>query len=343
MVEKSSTLESLVVMRILVTGVNGYIGKVLVNILNEQGVYIVDGCDLNLYSTNPPQLNYYFEKDFRLLTINELRKYKYIIHLAAISNDPMGELNSELTSQVNGYGTIELAEKAKHAGVEVFIFSSSCSVYGKSGTESINENGDILPLSEYAKSKIIAEKGLTKIADDRFFTLSLRNATAFGFSPSFRSDLAINDFICSAVFNSSILIKSDGNQFRPFLHTIDMSRIFLGVMKNLKLFSDHNGKFINSGFNSGNFQIKEITEIIKKIIPDITLKFSANAGSDPRDYRVSFDLLQSILPNLRPEYPLESGINDLVESIRLGFIKKEKYEKGEYVRLNSLKVKGYVF
>jgi nucleoside-diphosphate-sugar epimerase len=324
-------------MRILVTGNLGYVGSHLTDLLVKSGHKIV-GCDLSLFPeavcgelVEPLEQ---WRCDFRELNESSLTNIDAIAHLAGISNDPMGELNPGLTMSINGKGTLDLAKCARAAGVKVFAFASSCSLYGSSSKFPRMEGDETNPLSEYATSKLFAENGLAQLKSSDFHVYLLRNATAFGASMVFRSDLVVNDLSTGMCANGAAEIRSDGSPWRPLIHCRDMARAF-------QIFLELNptqisGKPINIGFNSENFQVKEIGLEVQRNWPGSQLSYIPNAASDPRDYKVNFSLLESIFPNFLPEYRLRKGIMDLGRHLeRIGYSKDDRVLK-RYVRLQEL-------
>jgi nucleoside-diphosphate-sugar epimerase len=324
-------------MKILVTGNLGYVGSHLTEILMSSGHEVI-GCDLSLFPdavcTDLTKPTFQLFKDFRELTSQELFGVEAIAHLAGISNDPMGELNPGLTMKINGLGSVELAEKAKDAGVEVFTFASSCSIYGSSGDRARTESDPTNPLSEYAASKLFAEKGIKRLGDDKFHVYLLRNATAYGASAVLRTDLVVNDLSAGMCAYGIAEIRSDGSPWRPLIHCRDMARAFQLFIENDP--TSVNCKPINIGFKEENFQVREVGAGVQETWEEGTLSYAPTASIDPRDYKVSFALLKSIFPEFTPEHPLKKGIPELrilLESIKYS---KEDRDKKRYVRLNEL-------
>jgi nucleoside-diphosphate-sugar epimerase len=325
-------------MRILVTGNLGYVGSHLVEILVKAGHDVI-GCDLSLFPEavcgDLIKPGYQLNKDFRLITEEDLLGIDAIAHLAGLSNDPMGELNPGLTMQVNGIGTLELAKRAKKANVKIFAFASSCSIYGNTSSLPRTEVDETAPLSEYATSKLFAENGLKQLASDQFQVYLLRNATAYGDSKVFRSDLVVNDLSAGMTAFGVAEIKSDGSPWRPFIHCKDMARAF-------KLFIEENptktsGVPVNVGFKEENFQIKDIGNMIEKIWESGKISLNSNAIVDPRDYKVDFTKLENLFPSFRPEHPLEFGIHELkTELINMNYSPQD-HDSKKYVRLPELK------
>ncbi len=325
-------------MKILVTGNLGYVGSHLTEILMRSGHEVI-GCDLSLFPdavcAELIKPTFQIMKDFRELTSRELLGIEAIAHLAGISNDPMGELVPGLTMNINGQGSVELAEKAKAAGVKVFAFASSCSIYGSSGDKPRTESDSTNPLSEYAASKLFAEKGIERLGDDKFHVYLLRNATAYGASSVFRTDLVVNDLSAGMCAYGVAEIRSDGSPWRPLINCRDMARAFkLFIEKDPRVL---NGKPINIGFAEENFQVREVGARVQETWEEGNLYYAPNASVDPRDYKVSFDLLKSIFPGFTPEHPLKKGIPELrtlLESINYS---KADRDNMKYVRLNELK------
>ena len=246
----------------------------------------------------------------------------------------MGDLEPGLTLAINSQGTISLAKKAKRAGVKIFAFASSCSIYGSIGDAPRTEQDATNPLSEYALSKLSAETGLKEEADDTFSVFLLRNATAYGASPALRTDLVVNDLAAGMTATRTALVRSDGTPWRPFIHCRDMARAFqLFIENNPKNVS---GLPINIGFNDENFQVKEIALMIKDSWPEGELIFSHEGSADPRNYQVNFDLLKSIFPAFKPDHPMRVGIPELKRYLEeIGYTKSQRDEK-RYVRLPEL-------
>jgi nucleoside-diphosphate-sugar epimerase len=298
----------------------------------------VTGCDLSLFPNavcgelTLPTVQWL--KDFREIKQNDLSGIDAIAHLAGISNDPMGELNPGLTLKINGEGSINLAKIAKSAGVRIFAFASSCSIYGSSGKYPRTENDETNPLSEYAASKLFAENGLSLLASENFHVYLLRNATAYGASSVLRTDLVVNDLSAGMCASGIAEIRSDGSPWRPLIHCRDMARAF-------KLFIENNpielsGNPVNIGFEQENFQVRDIGSGVQNSWLDGKVTYLPNAVADPRDYKVDFSLLKSTFPDFEPEHPLNIGIPELKEQlIKINYSEEERNAK-RYVRLTEL-------
>lgn len=323
--------------KILVTGDRGYIGSTLVSILLKKK-YEVVGFDTNYFTKRLGSENglVYTQvtKDVRGISEKDLDGVDAIIHLAALSNDPMGSINPKLTEEINYKASIRLAKLAKKAGVKRFLFSSSCSIYGIAKSGVVNEDTKANPLTAYAKSKINTEKVLQTLADSDFCVGLLRNSTVYGYSPKFRDDLVVNNFCVHAVAAGIVRVMSDGSPWRPLIDVRDLSSIFTEFLKApVRLF---NGKIINVGFNNNNFQVKQVLDLVKDAVPGLEVIYTGEHGRDSRSYRVSFDLFASLFPSIKQNWNLEKSVENLVTVlIKSGFSKKDLEEKN-YTRLAVL-------
>jgi len=325
-------------MRVFVTGHLGYIGTHLVELLKASG-HTVTGCDLNLYDGCAWDAGFVrpdaeLAGDIRELTERDLEGHDCVMHLAAISNDPMGELNPGLTESVNRDGSVHVAKTAKAAGVGRFLFSGSCSVYGKGDKLDLDEGDALNPLTAYARSKIETEMSVSELADDGFTPAYLRNATAFGHSPMLRIDLVVNNLLGSALAFNEIRIKSDGSPWRPLLHCRDIARAFVAFMNTPK--ENIHNRAINVGDNAQNYQVKDVADQVGRLIPGAEIVFTGEVGADPRDYRVNFDLLNQMVPDYRPEFTLETGMEILHRQMVDGGFDAKDFNGPKYVRLKAL-------
>lgn len=324
-------------MNVLVTGDRGYIGSVLVPLLIHSGHRVV-GFDTEFFKTEvTPLKNSYrkITKDIREITKSDLRDINAIIHLSALSNDPMGEIDPYLTQEINFKSTIKLAKLAKKMNVGRFLFSSSCSIYGIAKEGKVDEKSPVNPLTAYAKSKIDTENGLIKLASSSFCVGIMRNSTVYGFSPKFRNDLVVNNLVTTALAFGEIRIMSDGTPWRPLIDVRDLSRIFeeFLIVDKDKI----NGKIINIGFDENNFQVKDIVSLVQKHIPDCKVVYTGEHGKDTRSYKVSFKKFRSLFPNIKQEWNLDKSIEDMVRNLKKINFNKKDFESGIYTRLSVLK------
>ncbi len=332
-----SSMEDMV-KKILVTGANGYIGTVLCEKLQKKG-YKVIGWDSNYFFniTLGKYKNPYSSKklDIRKDKAN-LKGIDCIIHLAALSNDPLGALDEKLTFDINYAATVKLAEKAKKMGVKRFIFSSSCSIYGIAKEDIVTENSVINPLTAYAKSKALVEKELKEMKDKNFCVCLLRNATVYGFSPRFRNDLVVNNLVTSGIAFGEIRILSDGTPWRPLIDIRDLCDIICNF---IEVSADKvNGNIFNIGFNKNNYQIKDILSPIKKYLPKCKIIFMREHGKDSRSYRVNFDKLRKLFPKIKQKWTLEKSVQDLIERLNKNNFTRKNFEEGKFARLNQLQL-----
>lgn len=298
-------------MKVLVSGDRGYVGAVLVPLFLEAGHEVVgldagwyDGCDFGPY-----RLDYESRTgDIRDAVPEDLRGVDAVVHLAAISNDPIGHLNPETTYSVNAYGAAHLAEVARTAGVGRFLFSSSCSLYGAAGDAPVTEESATNPVTPYGESKILAEQLLTKLADEGFSPAYLRNATAYGASPRLRTDIVVNNLCASAQNSGAVELASDGTPWRPLVHVEDIARAFLAVLE-ADRDTVHDQAF-NIGRDEDVMQVRTIAEAVAARY-DAPVTFAKGAGSDARDYRVSFAKASEQLPAFRPVWTVPLGIDQL--------------------------------
>ena len=325
-------------MKVLVTGHNGYIGPHLVKLLQQAG-HTVTGVDLNLFEGCPwedlPKPDIELIKDYRTLTLEELSGHDCVMHLAAISNDPMGDLIEDLTYANNRAGSINLARKSKEAGVSRYLFSGSCSVYGKGETLDLDEGANLHPITAYAHSKIDTEREVSQMADDNFSPAFLRNSTAYGYSPNLRIDLVVNNLLGCALANGDIQIKSDGSPWRPLIHCKDIARAFIAFAEAPKE-AIHN-MAINIGRNEENYQVRDVADYVQNLVPDANIVYTGEVGEDPRNYRVNFDLLGKRLPDFQLEYTLEKGMQELYDKYIQHNFSKEDFDGDQFVRLRTLK------
>ena len=324
--------------KVLVTGHLGYIGVHLVDVLKSAG-HSVTGCDLGLFAgcewepfARPDRE---LIKDVGELTEQEIDGHDAICHLAAISNDPMGDLDPEVTLTINRDHSVDLARKAKRTGIERFLFSGSCSVYGGGEKLDLEETDALNPLTAYARSKIESEELIGELADDDFTPVFLRNATAYGDSPMLRVDLVVNNLLGSALSYGEIRIMSDGSPWRPLIHCRDIARAFAAFLEADQRVV-HN-QAVNVGGNAENYQVKDVGDLVQQLIPTATVTYTGEVGADPRNYRVRFDKLARLLPDFKLKYDLERGMVELHRKMVEHGFGKADFEGDKFVRLRTLK------
>ena len=338
-------------MRVLVTGNNGYIGTIMTRMLLSEG-FEVTGLDSDLFEGSVfadasvtggmPPISY-LRKDLRDVQLSDLKNVDAIFHLCALSNDPLGNINPEITYEINHKGSVRLANLAKKAGIKKFVFSSSCSVYGASKEDVVSEESQVNPITPYAVSKVRSEQSISKLANSDFCPTFLRSSTAYGLSPMLRFDLVVNNFVAWSFTKGTVLLKSDGTAWRPFAHIQDISRAFISVLKS-PVDVVYNQIF-NVGQNKENYQIKKVAEIVKKIVPNSEIKYVKGATSDKRSYRVEFNKISQALTTFKPEWDVTSGAKELYEAYKKVGLLVEDFEGPKFRRLFNLQnsVKSGIF
>jgi nucleoside-diphosphate-sugar epimerase len=325
-------------MRILVTGHQGYIGAVLTPMLIAQGHTVV-GLDSNLYARSlfgegVPQIPG-LEKDIRDVAPSDLEGFDAIMHLAALSNDPLGNLNPALTYEINYKAAVKIAKLAKQVGVPRYIFASSCSTYGAAGDEMLTEDAEFNPVTPYGHSKVFVERDVAQLASDDFSPTFLRNATAYGVSPRLRSDIVLNNLVGWAYATGLVYIKSDGSPWRPIVHIEDISRAFIAVLNSPREIV-HNQAF-NVGINAENYRIRDLADIVKETVPGCRVEYAKDGEPDKRTYRVNFDKIARTLPEFKPQWNARRGAKELYDAyVRYG-AKLDEFEGPKYKRIDHIK------
>jgi nucleoside-diphosphate-sugar epimerase len=324
-------------MRILVTGHKGYIGAVMAPWLAAAGHEVV-GLDSDLFEQctfGEPLVDFpSIRKDLRDVEASDLEGFDALIHLAGLSNDPLGNLNPELTYDINHEASVRLARLAKEAGVGRFLFSSSCSTYGKAGDEILNEEAEFNPVTPYARSKVLVERDVAPLADKNFSPVFLRNATAYGVSPRLRFDLVLNNLVAWAFATGRVYIKSDGTPWRPIVHIEDISRAFLAALEAPRELV-HNQAF-NVGRSQENYQIHDLAEIVKVAVPGCVIEYAPDAGPDTRCYRVDFSRITKVLPGFQPRWDAARGARELYDVYRRVGLRVEDFEGPRYKRIDHI-------
>lgn len=325
-------------MRILLTGQKGYIGSVMAPLLVAEG-HDVTGFDSDLFEActfgdGLPEIRS-IRKDIRDITVQDCEGMDAVVHLAALSNDPLGDLNPDLTFEINHRATIRLARVAKEAGVQRFLFSSSCSNYGAARDEMLTEQAKFNPVTPYGQSKVLAEVELQTLADSKFSPTYLRSTTAYGVSPRMRFDIVLNNLVAWAFTTGRIFIKSDGTPWRPIVHIEDICAAFIAVLR-APLDVVHDQAF-NVGITSENFQIRDLAEIVREIVPDCRIEYAADAGPDKRSYRVDFSKIGAQLPEFKPKWNARKGAMQLHETYKKYGIKLDDFEGVRYKRIDHIR------
>lgn len=322
--------------RVLVTGHRGYIGTRLVPLLTAAGHQVVGmdtdlfaGCDLGEPAPSPPSMSV----DVRDATPAHLEGFDAVVHLAGISNDPLGDLNPDCTVDVNHRGTVAVARAAKAAGVRRFVQASTCSLYGAQGDDVLDESAAFAPVTVYGESKIAAEQALRELADDDFSPILLRNATVYGVSPRLRGDLVVNNLVGHAVTTGRVYLKSDGSPWRPLLHVEDAARAVLAVLH--APLDDVHDRAFNVGRTQENYRIREVAEIVEAAVPGSTITFADGAGPDLRNYRVSCERLEA-LDGYDPQWTVARGVTELVEAYRRWHLTRDDLEGTRYLRVRRV-------
>lgn len=325
-------------MKVLVTGHLGYIGVELVPMLRAAGheVFGLDngyfgGCDFGASPDPVPKV----EADLRDVTPEHLAGFDAVCHLAALSNDPLGDLNPDITYDINHRASVRLARCAKDAGVERFVFASSCSLYGAGGEGFLDETAAFHPVTPYGESKVKVEQDVSPLADASFSPVYLRNATAYGVSRRLRADIVVNNLVGHAFTTGKVLLQSDGTPWRPLVHHRDISAAFLAVLGAPRE-TIHNQAF-NVGRNGENYRIRQVAETVAAVVPNCEVAFAEGASPDTRDYRVDFTKIERQLPGYHPRWTLREGVEELYDAFRRAGLTKEEFLGPRYYRLRIVR------
>jgi nucleoside-diphosphate-sugar epimerase len=274
--------------------------------------------------------------DLRDVEPRHLEGFEAVVHLAALSNDPLGDLDPQLTYDINHGASVGLARAGRDAGVERFLFASSCSLYGASGTDSpLTEEAPFNPVTPYGESKILVERDVSTLATDSFSPVFFRNATAYGVSPFLRVDIMVNNLVGYAVTTGEVLIKSDGSPWRPLVHVEDICRAFVAAL-GVDRQRTHNQAF-NVGLSEENFRVREVADMVESVVTGSRVEYAAGASADARDYRVDFGKIQRVLPEFRPRWTVRKGVEELYEAYRRHDLTADEFLGGRYVRLAEIK------
>jgi nucleoside-diphosphate-sugar epimerase len=336
--ERPCALEGLGVVKILVTGHHGYIGSVTVEALVEGGhevvgldAFLYEGCDLGRGGHAIPALRL----DVRDVEPQHLEEFDAVVHLAGLSNDPLGALSPELTEQINLDGTIRVAQTAKEAGVPRFVFASSCSMYGVADqADAVDETAPLQPLTEYARSKARAEEALLMLADEHFSPVLMRNATAYGVSPRLRVDLVLNNLVGWALTTGKVRILSDGTPWRPLVHVRDIAAATLALLEAPR--DVVHCQAFNVGRDGENYQVRDLAAIVRDTIGECEIEYAGSGDPDPRSYRVDFGKLGRAFPALQLSWTAATGAHELAEAYRAENLTLDVFEGPRFTRLKQL-------
>ena len=324
-------------MRVLVTGHNGYIGSVLVPFLQSAGhdvmgldTYLNEDCTFGPEVPDIPAVR----MDLRDVTPADVTGFDAVIHLAALCNDPLGNIDPDVTYEINHHASVRLAKAAREAGVTRWLFASSCSLYGVAGDEMLTEEAEFNPITPYGESKVFTERDVRSLADENFSPVFLRNATAYGVSPRLRCDIVVNNLVGYAVTQGEVLVQSDGSPWRPLVHVQDISRAFLAVLDAPRE-AIHNQAF-NVGRNEDNLRVREIADMVGAVVPGSTIKFAEGGGPDPRSYRVDCSKIAQALPGFRPRWTVRRGVEELYDAYTSANLTTERFQGHEYLRLKQV-------
>src|SRR6185369_1828946 len=325
-------------MRVLVTGHRGYIGTVMVPMLVQAGHTVV-GLDSDLFQQCTFRRGIFdvqeLRVDLRDVQAGDLEGFDALIHLAALSNDPLSDLNPSITYDINHAASVRLARMAKEAGISRFLYSSSCSSYGKAGDDLVDETAELHPITAYAISKVRVEQDVARLADDRFSPTFLRNATAYGVSPRLRFDLVLNNLTAWAYAKGRVHIKSDGTPWRPIVHIEDIARAFIAVLAAPREVV-HN-EALNVGQTEENYRVRQLADIVQDVVPGSRIDYAQGGGPDPRCYRVDFGKIHRLLPEFKPQWNARRGAEELYDAYRRGGLVIEDCEGPRFKRIDHLK------
>jgi nucleoside-diphosphate-sugar epimerase len=324
-------------MRVLLTGSNGYIGSVMAPILRKAGHDVV-GLDIGYFADchffPDAESDKFIRKDIRDIEAPDFEGFDAVIHLAALSNDPIGNLREDWTKSINLDGTTRVAKLAKKAGVSRFLFASSCIMYGTSSEQDVTEEAPLAPATEYARSKAIAEERLRELASPGFSPVYIRNGTVYGVSPRMRFDTVLNNLMGQAVATGKVIIFSDGKPWRPVVHVKDLSRTFLLYLEAPRD-AIHNQAF-NNGASILNYRVRQLADIVLEIVPGAELQIRRDSGADQRTYKADFGKFARTFPSFTFEWDPKKGARELYDALTRLKLDRARFESPEFTRLKYL-------
>lgn len=325
-------------MKVLLTGHHGYVGSVMSRMVRRAGhevhgldTYLFEGCTFGPEVPDLPSLR----KDIRDVTAEDLTGFDAVIHLAALCNDPLGNMNPEHTYEINHHASVRLARAAKAAGVSRFLFASSCSLYGCGTDGFLQEDAPFNPVTPYGHSKILVEQSLAKLADDDFSPTYMRNATAYGVSHRLRNDIVVNNLVGHAITTGKILIQSDGTPWRPLVHVEDFSRAFLAALEAPRELV-HDQAF-NIGQTAENHRVRDLADMVLSAVPGSSVEYAPGANADPRNYRVDCSKLAETLPAFQPQWTVRKGVQELTTAFQKEGMTEEIFYGPRYLRLKHIR------
>jgi len=292
---------------------------------------LFEGC---VFGDSAPEIPH-IKKDIRDVQASDLEGFDAVVHLAALSNDPLGNLDPDLTYEINHKASVRLAVLAKEMNIPRFLFSSSCSTYGAAGEDVLDETATFNPVTPYGHSKVLVEEDIAKLADPNFSPTFLRNATAYGISPGHRFDIVLNNLVAWAFTTGLVYIKSDGTPWRPIVHIEDISRAFIAVL-HARREVIHNQAF-NIGINAENYQVRDLAKIVRETVPGCRIEYAQDAGPDTRSYRVDFSKVMRVLPDFKPQWNARRGAQALYTAYQRIGLKLEDFEGPKYKRIDHIK------
>ena len=325
-------------MRVLITGHNGYIGSVLAPMVQAAGHDVV-GLDTFLFEQGTfgqegAEIDS-LRMDLRDVQVDDLRGFDAVMHLAALSNDPLGDVNPQITFDINHLGSVRLAKLAKEAGIPRLIFASSCSLYGVAGDEMLTEEAAFNPITPYGVSKVLFEQDVAKLADDDFSPTFLRNSTAYGVSPRLRADVVVNNLVAVAHTTGEVVIQSDGTPWRPLVHIEDIARAFLAVLHAPRELV-HNEAF-NVGRSEENYRVRDLGALVEQVVPGSKVRYAEGGGPDPRCYRVDCTKLMQTLPEYRPQWTVRRGMEQLRDAFEANGLTRDELLGDKYFRIKRIR------